>query len=149
MKSGLITYFAYGANLDLSGMRRRCPNHERLSRATLPDHRLVFRGVADVEPASGEFVQGALYRITPQHLRSLDSFEGYPRLYIRKELMVVPEAGEPVMATLYQMNGRQGYSPPHNGYLDIILAGYRDWGIPEEYLRSIIKAAAASHFGEY
>ena len=148
MNSELITYFAYGANLDLNGMGRRASGCDRISRATLPDYRLVFRGVADVEPTAGEKVRGALYRITPQHLRALDSFEGYPRLYIRKEVIVVPDAGEPVIATIYQMAGRKGYSPPHASYLDTILSGCRDWGIEEEYIRQLIKAAAESHFGE-
>lgn len=147
MKTG-ITYFAYGANLDLKGMGRRANGCEQISRATLPDYRLVFRGVADIEPAAGEKVRGALYRITLEHLRALDSFEGYPQLYIRKEVLAVPDNGDPIMATIYQMTNRKGYSPPYVSYLETILSGCRDWGIEEEYIRQVIKTAAESHFGE-
>ena len=149
MPSELITYFAYGANLELAGMRMRCPGCQPLSRAALPDHRLVFRGVGDVEPETGAIVQGALYRITPEHLKSLDHMEGYPCMYIRKILTVIPASGEPVKAILYQMRDRRGYASPFKNYLNIILTGCRDWSIDEEYIRSLIRAAAASNFGEY
>lgn len=149
MKNETIIYFAYGANLDIRGMLLRCPGCKPLTRAVLSDHRLVFRGAADIEHRTGESVHGALYQITPVHLDSLDRFESYPRFYDRKNVQVVTADGNAVEATVYQMIRRKGYSPPFNGYLDIIISGCRDWGIPEEYIRTIIGTAAASHFGGY
>ena len=146
MKQETIIYFAYGANLNLSGMQLRCPGCQPLGTGILPDHRLVFRGVADIEPIPDEQVHGALYEITPEHLNSLDRFESYPRLYNRKQVEVVTENGEIVTAIVYQMTKRNGYSPPSAGYLGIILSGCRQWGIPEAYIRNVIKSAY-SHFG--
>ena len=146
MKQETIIYFAYGANLDLQGMQLRCPGCQPLGRGILPDHRLVFRGAADIEPIAGEQVYGALYEITPEHLNSLDRFESYPRLYNRKQVEITNENGETVTATVYQMTRRNSYSPPNAGYLGIILSGCRQWGIPEAYIRNIIKTAN-SHFG--
>ena len=146
MKQETIIYFAYGANLNLHGMGLRCPGCRPLGTGILPDHRLVFRGVADIETAAGEQVHGALYEITPDHLYSLDRFESYPRLYTRKQVEVVTENGETITATVYQMTKRNGYSPPSNGYLNIILSGCCQWGIPEAYIRNVIKEAN-SHFG--
>jgi len=147
MKPDSITYFAYGANLDRHGMQLRCPGCRPLSRAVLPDHRLVFRGAADIEACTGESVHGALYRVTPDGLAALDRFESYPRFYTRKTVSVLPESREPVAAVVYQMAKRKGQGPPWDGYLDIIIGGCRDWGIPEAYIRTVIKAAAASYFG--
>lgn len=149
MKKETIIYFAYGANLDLQGMQLRCPGCQPLGTAVLPDHRLVFRGVADIETAKGSEVHGALYEITDDHLRMLDRFEGYPRLYIRRQVQVVTDKDATTQATVYQMSRRDGYSPPFQDYLEVILSGCRQWGIPEEYIRTIIGAAAASHFGGY
>jgi len=146
MKNNNITYFAYGANLSKADMAIRCPGCEPLKRAILPDHRLVFRGVADIEPCEGESVQGGLYRITAQHLEALDRFESYPRLYLRKQVTVLLESGDEATAIAYHMTKPNGYAPPYESYLNLILAGCRSWDIPESYFRKIIKAAANSHF---
>ena len=53
-------YFAYGSNLDLLQMKRRCPLSKLISKGKLPDYRLTFNryaegwdgGVADVIPVS-------------------------------------------------------------------------------------------------
>ncbi len=37
-------YFAFGSNMDVAQMARRCPGAQAMGRATLTDHRLVFRG---------------------------------------------------------------------------------------------------------
>ena len=58
-------YFAYGSNLSLIQIARRCPGTEIICRATLAGHRLIFPitsedwggGVAGMEPAAGEHVE--------------------------------------------------------------------------------------------
>lgn len=148
MKSGKLIYFAYGANLNLDGMDYRCPGHRPLCRAVLKDHRLVFRGVADIEPVAGHQVHGALYELTPDHLRALDRFEGYPRLYTRKALPVITDNGKQVNAVVYLMNGRRGYAPPARSYLMTILTGCRRWGLPVAYVRSVLAGVVNPHLGE-
>ena len=145
MKKNPIIYFAYGANLDLRGMRMRCPGHIRIARAVLPDYRVVFRGVADIEPAVGEKVHGALYHLTSKHLDALDRFEGYPNLYIRKTITVTIDDGTSVEALVYVMADRQWYSPPGSGYLNIILTGCRDWKLPEEHIQALTNRAHNAH----
>ena len=44
-------YFSYGSNLNVSQMASRCPNAIQLGSTYLPNWRLVFRGVADIEPS--------------------------------------------------------------------------------------------------
>jgi len=148
MKSDKILYFAYGANLDLRGMKLRCPEHRPIGRAILKNYRLMFKGVADIEPASGHQVHGALYEITAEHLKTLDRFEGYPRFYIRKLLPVCTKKGEEVEAVVYLMNNCRQYSSPHRGYLNIILSGCRQWQLPQEHIRYIITRATNPDLGE-
>lgn len=148
MKNNPILYFAYGMNLDMVAMKQRCPGCQPLHRASLLDHRLVFRGVADIEPEPGSVVQGALYKLSSNHLLILDRLEGCPQLYTRREIEVSTEDQRRITATVYQMTRGKGYSPPSSGYLEIILSGCRQWEIPETYVRSIVVAAARSHFGD-
>ena len=148
MKKEPIIYFAYGANLDRNGMDNRCPGNKPLCRAVLKNYRLMFKSVADIEEAVNHSVHGALYEITKEHLRSLDRFEGYPRLYIRKTVPVITEDGREVNAVVYQMNDRNNYSSPYRGYLNTILSGCQQWLLPEEYIQYIVTRAQEPDFGE-
>jgi len=148
MKNEPIIYFAYGANLNLDGMNNRCPGNKPLSKAVLKNYRFMFKSVADIEEAANHSVHGALYEITKEHLRSLDRFEGYPRLYIRKTVPVITEDGGEIQAVVYQMTDRNHYSSPCLGYLNIILSGCRQWQLPDEYIQYIISRAKNPQFGE-
>ena len=148
MKTEKLIYFAYGANLDRKGMDSRCPGNKPICRAVLKNYRLMFKSVADIEEAENLQVQGALYEITPEHLRSLDRFEGYPRLYTRKTVTVVGEDGSQIKAIVYQMTSRHQYSSPYQGYLNIILSGCLQWQFTERQIQQIIKQANNSDFGE-
>ena len=148
MKNETIIYFAYGANLNLDGMNNRCPDNKPLCRAVLKNHRLMFKGVADIEEAVNHNVHGALYEITKEHLISLDRFEGYPRLYIRKTVPVITEDGREVMAVVYQMTDRSQYSRPSQGYLLTILTGCQQWRLPVKYIQYILTRAKEPDFGE-
>ena len=144
-KNKLTLYFAYGANLNLDGMAYRCPGFKPISPAVLPDYRFVFKGVADVEPAPGEDVYGALYLLTPDHMKALDRFEGYPNLYIKKEALVrVLDGLSPqhfTTAAIYIMRNGDRYAEPSKQYLDIILTGCRQWNLPEDYQEEIQRRA--------
>ncbi|MBC8465928.1 gamma-glutamylcyclotransferase [bacterium] len=148
MKTEKLIYFAYGANLDRIGMDSRCPGNKPLCRAVLKDYRLMFKSVADIEEAVNHSVHGALYEINKEHLRSLDRFEGYPRLYTRKTVTVVMEDGAQIKAIVYQMTDRHQYSSPYLGYLELILSGCLQWQFPEKQIQQIIKRANNSNFGE-
>jgi gamma-glutamylcyclotransferase (GGCT)/AIG2-like uncharacterized protein YtfP len=142
MSENKIIYFAYGANLDIHGMDYRCPGHNALCRGVLHNHALVFKGVADICPSRGDLVHGALYEISEDHLRSLDRFEGYPHLYIRKTVSVTTEDGVTIDAIAYQMTDQHRWqSRPDLGYLNTILSGIQSWGYPIEICRDVIIAS--------
>ena len=83
-------YFAYGSNIDLEQMARRCPAAQVVGPATLENYELAFRGsgVATIVPKKGGVVHGLLWSITPLCEQALDRYEGYPRHYT-KELVAV------------------------------------------------------------
>ena len=86
-------YFAYGANLNVEHMEYRCPKAKPICTMNLPEWRLVFRNVADIEPAKGQSVSGLLWTITDDCEKALDIFEGYPHLY-RKEYFMIKLQGK-------------------------------------------------------
>ena len=148
-RSKLILYFAYGANLNLNGMAHRCPGFKPIAPAALPDYRFAFKGVADVEPAPGENVYGALYLLTTKHMKSLDRFEGFPNLYIKKQVPVrILDGLQPehfTLATIYVMRNSNHYAEPSGPYLDTILTGCRQWKLPDEYQEEILRRAYHPH----
>ena len=130
-------YFAYGSNLNRRQMLERCPDSKPKFVATLRNYQLIFvgwsrqwrGGVASIKPFRGEKVLGAIYDISEQCLRRLDSFEGYPNVYDRLKVTVFDEDGEPIEAITYIKSGQLEETQPSQEYLSIIQQGYRDWGM--------------------
>lgn len=138
-----MLYFAYGSNLHVDQMTRRCPGAQAVGAAKLSGYRLVFRGVADIEQAGQKAtVHGALWSITPKDLVALDRYEGYPRLYIRHYVEVQTVAG-PAQALVYRMT--ESYTAekglPSPGYLQTCLDGFAAWGLPSWVMRRALKDA--------
>ena len=121
-------YFAYGANLNLEGMRFRCPGARPVGQLVLPDWRLAFSGVATIIPETGSRVHGALWEITQECEDNLDVFEGFPFLYTKIHLTHV---GQEFM--VYVMNDDPP-SLPSRSYFDTIAQGYKDWNLPLDEL---------------
>ena len=136
-----MLYLAYGANTHRGSMAYRCPEAEFIGTARLANHALAFRGVADVRPAKGQAVHVALWDITDNDLAALDRFEGYPRLYTRRQAafevltlhrrVVLPTRAR---AWVYQMTKGYGLSAPSWSYLETLKEGYADCGLPADQL---------------
>lgn len=119
-------YWAYGSNLCVEHMARRCPAAEMVGPLTVDSAALVFRGVADVVARRGRQVQGGLWRITDECERALDQYEGVVRRLYMKRYLPLPDGGE---CMFYQMRTRHGIMPPSEVYVEIIARGYQDFGL--------------------
>ena len=133
MKSPTRPYFAYGSNLNRSDMRTRCPDARPDVPARLEDWRLTFRGVADIEPAAGGTVHGALWWLSADDVLSLDAYEGAPSHYRRRTVEVQTDDG-PREAMTYVMTRSAYLGLPSSWYFRRIEAGFRDWELPLEDL---------------
>lgn len=104
-------YFAYGSNINLEQMAVRCPAAQVVGSAVLDGYELLFRGnrsgcgVATIEPLPGSQVHGLLWKLTPECERSLDVYEGYPRLYEKEDITVRTRDGSEVAVMAYIMTG--------------------------------------------
>jgi gamma-glutamylcyclotransferase (GGCT)/AIG2-like uncharacterized protein YtfP len=135
-------YLAYGSNLNLEQMGFRCPDAGVIGTTTLKDYRLIFRGnrqngVATIERKKDSSVPVLLWGITEQCEKSLDRYEGYPRLYRKKKLTVSLD-GEDVEAMAYIMNEGPPLAMPNAYYYATILEGYRDCGFDEACLKQAV-----------
>jgi hypothetical protein len=129
-------YFAYGSNLWLEQMRRRCPDARPLGSFWLAHSRLVFRGVADCPYAENCKIPGGLYLITPDDEKALDLFEtAYEKEYVP---LSGCKHGDQMM--LYVCKSR-GIFPPTEEYLEKIVQGYRDFRLPLDPLKVAVEHA--------
>lgn len=130
-------YVAYGSNLNLAQMARRCPTAKVVGIGVLKDYQLTFRRVATIEKKKGAETPVGVWEITKTDEQALDIYEGYPHLY-RKETVSVELKDRTVEAMVYIMNSGEP-ELPMEFYYHTILEGYDDVGINPKYLDLAIK----------
>lgn len=124
-------YGAYGSNMNLEQMANRCPKAKVIGTGILKDYKLTFRGrykgVANIEPCKGKEVPIVLWEITDECERALDVYEGFPNLYVKKEVKVIVD-GKPVKIMVYIMAKEYTdmVAVPTEYYFNVIVTGYSD-----------------------
>lgn len=142
-------YIAYGSNLSIEQMRRRCPTAKVVGKSILRNWRLRFRGgdnqaVATIERCKGYKVPVLVWKIQPRDEAALDRYEGYPYHY-RKENLRITLNGKRVGAMVYIINeGGRPYNAPSEGYYDIIRRSYENLGFDLDILNEAAKSAKPS-----
>jgi phage replication-related protein YjqB (UPF0714/DUF867 family) len=128
------TYFAYGSNLCVRQMARRCPGATNPRPAMLSDHTWLIneRGVATVEKFAGTEVHGVLWKVSDHDLATLDSAEGVPVRY-RRDRLTIHSAHGPADAWVY-IDHRVEPGPPRPGYLERIIDGAVHHGLPHRWI---------------
>lgn len=129
-------YIAYGSNMNMEQMKRRCPNAIPVGSAILEGYKLEFRGVANIVKSKDSSVPIALWEITDECEIALDRYEGYPRLY-RKEYVMVDVNGQKRKGMVYRMN-LKGIAMPNMTYFYTIKQGYKDFKIGIEPLQKAL-----------
>lgn len=141
-------YFAYGSNLNLDQMEKRCPQSRFIAVAYYPNHVLSFtkqsvskkwgKGswLADMIFSPDDIVWGAVYEISESDLTSLDKSEGIKldRGYLRQEIVVYTQKGEKIVVWSYFVKKKTGTGLPSEKYLSVILSGAKFHSLPEDYL---------------
>lgn len=130
-----MLYFAYASNLSKEYMLSRCPNATPIKKAMLKGYKLVFNELADIVEEVDNIVNGAIYVVSKQELDDLDRLEGYPLLYDRMVVEVEDELGSKYDAITYIME-EKAIQPPPEHYYQLLVSGYKDWGLEMHYLES-------------
>ena len=132
--------FAYGSNMSRPDMRARCPGATALGTATLAGWRFVINpdGYGSIALRPGGVVYGVLWELTARDLAALNAYENVAGgLYLRRMLPVLHEGvREPALVYIAR---RQGEGTPRPGYIAIVVAAARDWGLPAPYIRSLMR----------
>lgn len=136
-------YIAYGSNMNLEQMARRCPTAKVVGKTVLQGYELLFRGgnggaVATVEKKKGASVPMLVWELTPADEAALDRYEGFPYLY-RKEMVKVKIENKDTEVMVYIMNDGRPLGTPSPYYYEVILDGYKLAGLDTDVLKRAIK----------
>ncbi|KAK6358213.1 hypothetical protein TWF730_007564 [Orbilia blumenaviensis] len=134
------TYFAYGSNLWLDQMLRRCPTSPYTSVARLPNYRWLIceRGYANIVRSPGDEVWGMLYNLTPPDEASLDGYEGVPQAYTKEMIPVELTNGTSMDALVYIDYNHQIDGTVKEEYIQRMSCAIKDGvgkGIPQSYVQ--------------
>ncbi len=150
MAGATAWYFAYASNMSRAQMRARAGEILEERPGRLENYEMVFnkkaRGgtaTANIRPAAGKVVAGVLYKVAESAFRNLDRFEGAPQHYRRTEVRVMDSGGKEVLAQAYIATKVEKGLRPAAHYLQTILEGAGEHGLPAEYIEQIKAAAQA------
>ena len=144
----MTLHFAYGSNMSRPHMRARCPGATARGPATLAGWRFVINpdGYGSIAPQPGDTVHGVLWQLDARDLAAVNAYENVAGgLYVRRMLPVL-HAGRRAPALTY-IAVRQGEGTPRPGYIAIVVAAAHDWGLPESYIRSLMRWSPSAWTG--
>ena len=145
-------YLAYGSNLNVPQMRRRCPTATILGTANLRGWELLFRGsktgsYLTIEEREGCEVPVAVWVVTPEDEAALDRYEGFPDFYYKKEFRVqykgiLTGRRRKITAFAYIMHEDRPLGIPSMFYMRTCREGYDTfgfdrWVLNEAYEKSL------------
>jgi gamma-glutamylcyclotransferase (GGCT)/AIG2-like uncharacterized protein YtfP len=140
-------YFAYGSNLCLDRINRRCPENRRIGTAVLSGYRVVcnkkgkdgMNFYAGLVESQQDEVLGALYHLSAENIHTLDGIEigyyrNYDKFYVKNR-----ETGEQTDCFTYWVTNRISPQKPRAKYWERISKGCRDHEFPEEYSKNLLR----------
>lgn len=141
-------YFAYGSNMNLDQMARRCPDAEIIRNVRLDGYELAFCGSENcgfltILPKPGSQVEGVMWLVSDLDIQRLNHYEGWPRHYRREYLLAKDEKGNQHKVMVYIMNAPYRDEPaiPSRGYLYGVLEGCKQNKInPAKVMRAAEQA---------
>jgi hypothetical protein len=144
-----VKYFAYGSNMSLARLRGRVSSAVSLGRHELRAHELRFHkpgrdGSAKCDAfhtgRAADEIMGVLFEIDCAERVLLDQAEGLGKGYEEKEVSVVSMGGASVEAFTYIATHIDASLRPYSWYVNHVLAGAREAGLPAGYIDARIGA---------
>jgi hypothetical protein len=122
-------YVAYGSNLNLEQMARRCPDARIVARGYIKNYALKYRGsktgaYLTIIREKGKYVPVVVWEISKSDEYSLDRYEGFPTFYYKKRVRVFLESGKTTYAMAYVMFDKAKPGRPSEYYIQTCLRGY-------------------------
>jgi hypothetical protein len=135
-------YFAYGSNMNVDAMTRRCPRSKALGLARLERHRLAVTRegwlTAARNPSSA--VHGVLWDLALSDIPALDRHESLSQgLYTKETQPVIAERGPKRAIVYFGANAGPGVLRP--AYIAEVLVAARSWPLPAEGVGALERLA--------
>ena len=137
-------YIAYGSNLNIRQMKRRCPGASILGTANLKGWELLFKGSGTgsyltIEECEGSTVPVVIWDVTPADEAALDRYEGFPSFYYKKELRLQYKGirtgkRRTVTAFAYIMHEDRPVGVPSQYYMVTCMEGYETFRFDRKVL---------------
>ena len=137
-------YAAYGSNLNIPQMLRRCPSARIIGTATIPSYRLMYKGSKSgsyltIEKAEGHSVPVGVWEVDGEDELALDRYEGYPSFYYKAEMKLPIQgiySGKIRIRRLfvYIMHEDRELALPSPYYVWVCREGYKAFGFDETVL---------------
>ncbi len=132
-RNGVVSYFAYGSNMNPARMKERGVIFYSRKLLILPGYSLKFHKITSYGPNTGAanivlddngVVEGILYKVTWTGIRNLDKFESYPTEYDRVALKVAHSEGveKEIYTYIAHPHKTKDGLKPARFYLDHLLA---------------------------
>ena len=148
-----MKYFAYGSNLDLQDLDNWCKRKNETPPqlinpriAILENYKLDFTkhspsrngGIADIVSSNNDIVYGVVFDV-PQGKEVLDKKEGAPSFYKICRIKVKLENGDVLDdVDTYEVVDKDDFVPPTTKYVDIIIKGATDFGLPQSWIDKLV-----------
>jgi hypothetical protein len=131
-------YFAYGSNMNVEAMARRCPRSKPIGLARLERHRLAImrEGWLTAVRAPRAAVHGVLWDLALADVPALDRYEGLPKGLYAKTVQLVAVAGGAKWAIVY-FGANAGPGAPKPEYLAAVIVAARAWGLPADGIAAL------------
>lgn len=130
-------YVAYGSNLNIEQMKRRCPGAAIVGTSIIEGYELLFKGSGSgfyltIEKKAGLCVPVGIWAITKAHENALDHYEGYPSFYYKQDMeLTVREWLSAKTFNLpcfvYIMDKRRKIGTPSKRYMKVCSKGYENF----------------------
>lgn len=137
-------YIAYGSNLNIRQMKRRCPGATILGTANLKGWELLFKGSGTgsyltIEECEGGTVPVVIWDVTPADEAALDRYEGFPSFYYKKEIRLQYKGirtgkRRTVTAFAYIMHEDRPVGVPSQYYMTACMEGYETFRFDRKVL---------------
>lgn len=143
-----MKYFAYGSNMSSRRLRARTKSARPVGVYTLPGFALRFHKVGKDGSGkcdafrtgnSADRVVGVLYDLDAADEAPLDRIEGLGWGYRKEQVEVKGPGGDIESAFTYCAIRIDRSLRPYSWYLEHVLAGAREAGLPEEYVAEIVR----------
>ena len=141
-------YIAYGSNLNINQMKRRCPTARVIGTGFIEDYELLFKGsktggYLTIEKAEGKSLPVAIWKVTEIDEQALDRYEGYPTFYYKADVEIDIKGiktGKEYRkkAFVYIMHEDRDVEMPSKYYVMTCLEGYKTFGFSPKYLEDAI-----------